>query len=506
MTAFLLPDAISTELPAFTDKTSARVWLAEQPQAQAGRMVEIIAQQVAALDASTIPGPNRLKLLEFLRGAIFPAVQAVSARFARKPVPLSSDDEAAFRQVSGLWRNLAVAYLRLAPLVPKDEMVLPMHRAVTALRLEQYAHYLAAHALPGEVPLLLYQILTRAEAAGVLRHPVSDAQQSFLGETDIASDIAWAFLLVAVDPYHLSQAQLTVINRAFSRWRGLAGFQSVPDSDRRAKELSLATVIGSENLWDGGMAYLDVRPVSRKVRKRIESLLAGASPEELKLGRELSTTACLRLLRDVDGYLRGEPLAPPPNREGATLTFGLEHIYAAVSGQALHPERGKSSKAVDHQRMALFGFDTLSTPPHLVERPKFPTEQWSARDGKLHRPGRGGQRLLAPALVASQGGAGKASLGVLSRLCVAADGGLQGSLQIFPGTVSCGLLPVPQPNVKIPLFLILDGDALSVVLPASVQVRAGAEISASQVQGHRIRLLEILERGADFVRFSAQEC
>ena len=36
------------------------------------------------------------------------------------------------------------------------------------------------------------------------------------------------------------------------------------------------------------LRWLDVRKVERKIDQRIEALLAGESPESLKLGRELS--------------------------------------------------------------------------------------------------------------------------------------------------------------------------------------------------------------------------
>ncbi len=500
-----LPDPVAGLVPAFRDKAGAKAWLAGQPRAQALHMAVVLAEQVQALDASDLPVAERLLLLEVLRAAIFPAESGVEARYVRKPLPLPAEDAEVFRITRQLWRSLAVAYLRLVPLLSHDQVALPLHRAVTALRLEQFAHFQAAQDVPAEIHELLYGILLQAESTGALRSPVADPHLKFLGDSDIASDVSWAFLLAAIDPYHLSAAQLAVSNRAFSRWRSLSAFQSQPGDDAKAIVVPLARILGEKALVDSGPHFLDVRPVIRKIRKRIEALEAGQAPEELKLGRELSGSACIRLLRDVDSCLRFGLEKPGLTAGPLALTFGLEHIYLLLGGTPLNPApRGRAMSSVDHQRMALFGFDTLSAPPAGLVRPEVPSESWSVVGGELSRSAVG-SRILAPCLVASRSReGGVARLGVLSALRCMSDGTLRGHLHWFAGAVSCALLPTPQQMPKVPMFVLAASEGLSVILPASARVRPGVDLGAAGAGGACLCLGEVLERGSDFVRYAGE--
>ncbi len=61
---------------------------------------------------------------------------------------------------------------------------------------------------------------------------------------------------------------------------------------------------------EGFPRWLDILAVTHKIARRIELLEDGEPPGSLKLGRELSAAAVIRLLADLDLHLRIRPDQP----------------------------------------------------------------------------------------------------------------------------------------------------------------------------------------------------
>ncbi|MBS1190853.1 MAG: hypothetical protein H6R10_2645 [Rhodocyclaceae bacterium] len=498
-----LPAPGLADAPAFRDPSAAAAWLARQPLAQPAQMQAALQEAIAAVDASDIAAADRLGILDRLRSAVILAQSALEPRYSRKPLPLPVADAALFSAARRLWRTLAVAYLRIVPQLPPAEAVVPLHRGAVALRVEQYAHFLAAYELPEELMGLLYGVLQAAESLGVQQVPQTDADYKHIHESHIAGQVAWAFLLQFADPYHLSMAQLTVANRAFSRWRELAGFRNGPDEDLRARTLPLTALAGEV----AAGRWLDVRPVARKIRKRIEALEAGEAPEALKLGRELSSTACIRLLHQLDEALRPGAGAPARETGSLGLVVGVENIYALLAGERLDPGGGKPSRTVNHQRMEIFGFDNLVTPVGAQRRVKVPAETWQSAQGQVSRAAEAGTRLLSPCLAARELEPGQAArLCVLEGLHMSPEDRLQGWLRCYPAPVQAASIQAASQvgaEARLPVFVLGTGQGLSVVLPAAAGLRPGSRLNLEGTVVAPVMLGEVLERGSDFVRYAA---
>lgn len=214
-----LPEPRKDVKQAFHDLASAKAWLATQPQTQPMLMLNAIGEQIDAIEASTLPPTQAIELLNLLRSAAIPGQTAIESRYIRKALPMATEDERCFELAQKLWLRFGVAYLRLAPHFPPAEKVLPLQRAACAIRMSQYCHFQAARECPITINRLLFAVLTQAESAGILRQTLTDPDFRHLGEANIAGHLAWAFMLTLIDPYRLSAAQLTVANRAISRWR-----------------------------------------------------------------------------------------------------------------------------------------------------------------------------------------------------------------------------------------------------------------------------------------------
>lgn len=502
-----LPEPHKDVKLVFHDLPSAKAWLATQPQTQPLHMLSAIVEQIDAIEGAKLPPLLAIDLLNRLRTAAVPGQITVESRYLRKALPLPADDERSFELAQELWLRLGVAYLRLTPHFPPAEKCLPLHRAACAFRMAQYCHFQAARDCPPLLDRLLFAVLAQAEQAGVLRQPLPDPDFKHLGDSHIAGHLAWAFMLRLIDPYRLSAAQLAVANRAIRRWRELTGFQAMPDDDPKAHSVDLSPLFGGP-LPEGVPRWLEVRKVERKIEQRIEALQAGESPESLKLGRELSSAACIRLLRDLEASLETHVNAPSTEIGEIELAFGPEHCFNVLSGEALNPGSGldAGSASLAHQRVAMFGFDRVSTMPTSVKKLTVPSEKWTLVDGRALRAlDAEGARRLAPCLIATLRD-DKPQLGVLLGLRALDSGALSADLHWYPDPVEAGRLvrPVGQERNQpvTPAFLMHDGEHYSLLVPATAAVRLDIGLSFQGASLSHLLPTEVLERGIDFVRYA----
>lgn len=505
----ILPDPRKNIALAFQDVPGARAWLAQQPQAQAQQTLAALCLQVEAVDGAAIDPALAIELLGQLRKAAVPLQDNLEARYTRKALPLPEDDYRVFDLAASFWLRLGVAYLRRQAALPAAERSLALNRAACALRLAAYCHFLAAYECPLSIDRLLFGVLALASRDGLLEQPLPDRDFPHLGASTIAGHLAWAFLLRLIDPYRLTATQLAVANRAISRWRELTPFRSAPDSDPRARDLDLAPLYGAA-LPPEVPRWLGLRSVDRKLRQRLDALRQGETPETLKLGRELSTAACIRLLEDLQHSLEAHEREPSTEVGEIALAFGGEDAFALLRGEYLNPTGSIDigSGALAHQRMALFGFDRVSQVATAVKRIEVTTEKWTLLDGMVIRPAGGdGGRRMSPCLVAAQLH-GKAQLGVLFGLQVSAGDVLTGGLHWYDGEIEAGWLKRPelreQSTPRIPAFLIRDGESLSLILPASIGARLGIGLTIDGTSLEHLQPREVLERGVDFVRYACR--
>lgn len=504
-----LPSPANALAPAFSDLAGARTWLASQPQAQPLHMLHVLLQQIRGLDAASKLDPGALRgMLDLLRKAALPPLNALEARYTRKPLPLSDADQQTFDACYKLWESLSIAYLRLALKTADDEQAGCLQRAANALRHAGFCHYLAACEYPAHFDHLLFGVLAQAQSSNSLNRPLLDPDFSHFGEATIAGHIAWAFLLRMIDPYHLSAPQLAVANRAISRWRELAQFAPMPSDDPKAHSVDLTPLFGANQLPAEVPRWLEIRKVERKLLQRIKALQDGETPESLKLGRELSPAACIRLLRQMDEALEAQYHPESSETGELEIAFGADYAYTLFRNEVLNPNQamGARSSAIAHQRMAIFGFDRLSQMPSVVKKLEVPSERWSLRKGRAHRPiTADSERRLSPCLIATKRGE-KARLGVLHGLRADSDGQISAEPVWYEERIEAGSLArkatEPKDGPRTPAFLLRDGSSLSLLLPATAAIRLEVAISLEGLSIGFAKPTEVLERGVDFVRYA----
>lgn len=442
--------------------------------------------------------------LETLWPAALNCCEAAAARFTRKPLPLADNELQLFRLNRRLWLGLALLCRKQAALQPATAM-LALQRAANALRQAVFSHALAGHAVPEALDAQLFALLGESHAHGLLATAMIDPLQPELGAASVGGYLAWAFLWRLVEPQRFSGLQLTVLERLFGRWRELAKWQESRSDDPKARSVDLGRYAGGLSLPPGLPRWLEIRSIARKLRQRSDGLRNGESPEALKLGRELSATACLRLLREVELAFAG--IRPGSSGcEGETaLVFGAENIYALITDTYLNPQKVSiEASRLAHQRLGVFGFDRVSQLSHAVTRIEVPGEAWQACDPYLLRPAaQTPVRHSSGSLVASRV-QGQLRLGSLSGLEMLDDGSLRAGIQWFAGAISAlPLQPAPQEarNARQAAFLLEQAESRQLILPHTQAVRLGQPIELAGPPPRQVVACEIIERGTDFVRY-----
>jgi hypothetical protein len=525
MTWFSLPITQAGNKAAFSNSAEASAWLAQQPQANVAAMQTGLFAQIQTLNTCSMAPHERFKILEVLRKTIFTVDSECHRRYENRPVPLWSSEQTALDTAHRLWRAYALAYLHcLRACLDGDPGVAELkakiaHRALACLRMEQMTCYLGMLDVDPEFWRNLHSILASAEQLGIAQLPVSDRLLGETAESTISGQYAMVLLLHLARPFELSRTQFAAMTRWFARWREQTEILSAPSNNPKSTGIaldlsqSLPTFEASGNA--GIVRWLSISGVLRKMRKRLELLEAGETPESLKLGSGISSEASMALLKILAENLK-HPLpisaSPLSNMPVAKVSMGLEAIHRQLGGKSLKgPEEPTSMNRHAQDQIAIFGHVSHETENKNAN----PAEDWliveqSSSELRLNRPaGKGKARLNNKCLLAVQlPDQSHVRLALISSLCTHSDGSMHATAKIFSGDPAAFVAEVRErPMGKIsrqPAF-ILPADAKpntasSIFLPAGTFTRA-LSINLLQDRPRPLRLGACLERGSDYERW-----
>ena len=501
-----LPKPRAGAAPAFADAAAAQGWLASIAALPPADAIAALGAQVDAVDGAGWSGANAVQALNVLRAAAVPLHALAEGDYARKALPLDDGAERVFATAERFWRHLAIAYLRAAPQCTPANRCLPLQRAAHALRLAQYAAFVAGRTVHAGLDPLFAIVLGLAEANGVLERPLADADFPNEGKGTISGQISWALTLRVLDPYHLTLIELPFANRLLRRWRELTSLQASPGTVRRAHLIDIGQLLG-QPLPAEASRYLNLRSISHKLAGRIQALEAGETPETLNLGRALSAPAALRLLNDFERHLkrRAHPGSAPAGE--FELVFGAEGAYAVFKNRLLNAAgRDNASHDTDVYRRPML--PSVAQAQRTSATPlKVAGETWRfTEDGRAIRAaGSSGGRHASPCLVSAMI-RNRPRLGILGSLCGADDGSLSGEINWLEDEIEAGclrqLLPRGDKQLRIPAFVLRAGEALSLILPPDAGARLGVRQDLAGMPLPDATPVEVVVRGSDFVLFA----
>jgi len=534
MTWFSLPVTQPDNRAAFADSAAAEAWLAQQPQANVAAMQIELTRQIQALNAYRMAPRERFKTLEVLRKVLFTIDGDAQRRFENRPIPLWSSEQVALDTSRRLWQSCTVGYLHCLRACLDDTPEVAdlkakiAHRTMSCLRREQMTSYLGMLEMEGEFWRNLHAVLASAEQMGVARDPVSDRLLGETSESTVSGQYAMILLLHLARPFELSRNQFAAATRWLARWREQAEITATPDSRPKSHSIALDLSLDRPTMAPGSAPgiprWLALDNVLRKMRKRVESLAAGESPEELKLGSGISSAACSALLKTLTENLKHPlPIAAPAEvgSPAAKVAVGLENIHRQLGGKSLkQAEEPSSINRREQEQIAIFGHVARTSEEANASKP----ESWllaaasdsaalaGAASGELQLcrpPGNGDARLNNKCLLAVQlPGASRFALATVYRLCMHADGSLHAVARLLPGeplplVAEVGERPMGKVS-RQPAFLLPGAEPVdappSVFLPAGVPARA-LSIKLHHPQPLAIKLSSCIERGSDYERW-----
>jgi len=445
---------------------------------------------------------------------------------------MSEPEAAAFTATIALWDEMRAGYERcLEAALNRDagmraQAGLICQRLLSYVGLRMFHHYRAYRQVaPGD-----WQSLHGAYAAAEKLDVAEDAVKDFLNrdvqDTSPRMAYARAVLMGMCSPNELAQRQLTFVAFLLERW-GSKLEVTAQAVDEGEGVPPLVADLESDACPQRGAAesargprYLDARKLAKSLRNRVALLRKGESPAKLALGEDCVQPSCEQLLvhlyRQWCAAKAPRALERSAGGTAAELCSELPAISHYISGRVFRTPGEQQSELTQKQReeIATFGRVSTRTQEDYSGDHGFFIEQWQIEDQSaqglrlVRAAAQAGKRLAHGQLVAVRPADGKQfMLGQVRWLMAAENGDLHVGIKLIPG------LPTPlavrptglnaQQENWMPALALSAAPALS--SPASLVVASGLYKPKRVIELHgepsaRVRLTEVLERGADFER------
>lgn len=532
----------SHQQPEFASAEECRAWLKAAPLASAAQAQAQMLRQMNLLNRHPLAAAERLDILELLRKPLHAAQEEVARRFAGKPLPLAPAEQAAFDACKALWQGLLTGYRQCleaarageAALLPRSALIL--QRALAVLADAQADEYRAGFQVPASHWQAIHELYALAEEFGVAEQVVDDTVRLGRNPATPAAAYVESLLLQAASPQELNLRQLGWLARWARRWSSkVRVLASAPTLSTRAiplcVDLAAAEPAHYRPLGCDSARWLDTATLRQSLKKRLNLLDQGAAPGEIQLGEDCLQPACGETLKHIyHRWCRGG-IARSHERHATSgqcgVIAGIEAIHYYVGGRKPFKQPGASNdELLRRERDEIATFGRIAT-RHLDDYSKQQgyqvvqwevIEEWSmvnesaAGISACHPLNQVGSRLSQGQLLAvrprdAQG----LLLGQLRWATVAPDANLHSGIQLFPGRPeavairSTGLAAVKEPYRQA--FLLPAVDALKVPPCVFIPVgwyRAERILEVFTDHSRQIRLMELLDRGADFDRVSYQ--
>lgn len=532
--SFDLPPLDPAAKAAFDTPAACAAWAAALPLSTPVRCQLDLHAQVKLLLRFPVDAKSRVAMLDALWVAIRTVQDHAAQRFAGRPVPLETALQNTFVLVDALWLDYARCYLRCVNEAEAagTSPAQAIQRTLEILYRRQLDHVRGHQHLPGSHWRMCNQLIEFAEQQGVALTAVEDSGR--YGTLPVAplAPYAAAMLLHAAGPYGLRSAQLAWTERWARRWGAKLVLNKTPPVD--LKSVPLCVDLASDQACSfrpaagPGARFLETAELRKSVASRIALLDQGTPPEELHLGKDCTQPETgLQLRRLLQAWCQGgipRRMERKPGTGGGKLLAGLDAIFDELSGgRSLAPPAELTTTDLRKQReaMAVFG-STRGLKVTVQERERSPqlALEWTVFDE--HMTGLRLERSLAdegPSLAVGQLvavrplGVRHLMPGSICWVSAGDEGKLQVGVTLLPSPAAAVALKPPglqtarepmQPGFLLP-ELAATKEPESMVLPTG-RFRPGRTVEFDDGIGtYQVRLLKLLERGADFERCTYED-
>jgi hypothetical protein len=526
--ALQLPSVDPAAQPEFTDGPSCKAWLEHVPLANVAEAQRQLLLAVWELNRSTVAAAPRLAALEAAREAVHFVQMEQAKRFTLRPVPMLRPEASAFENTVELWDQMRLGYLRcLEPEDPaqRGQRALLCQRALAYAGLRMFHHYRAYRQVPPRDWRQLNEVYLRVERFGVADALVKDYLNRDVHDASPRIAYLRATLMGMCNPHELTPRQLTFVAFLLERWAEKVEVSADPAPGDGAPPLCVdlagAHCAGRSPASGAEPRYLDARRLAKSIRNRLVLLRKGESPARLALGEDCVQPSCEQLLAFLyRQWCEARPERGAERQRVATeaeVCAALPAIHYFVTGRAFRPaDSPRELSARERDEIATFG--------HVGRREEeqearaaargYACESWRVEDesvlgAKLVRAaGVSTRRVAHGQLVALRpGGARNFQLAQVRWLVSTEPGELLCGVRYLPGVPQGVAVRGTGVHAAEERFVqaIALGAVPALKAPPTLVLPAGwfkpkRVIEAAMRTTTRLRLIEAIERGADFER------
>lgn len=373
--------------PVFADLAGAQAWLT-QARREPPRLVNALIEQLDRLQGAPLDGVGRAPILEALRADAISALIANRPTFADQPRPLPPRPFTAFSDNQRLLASLSTGYLQCLEefaAIPKIDPVwiaVAAHRAMVGIKFAIEDHFLAGMEAPATLWQRAFTLVQLSQVLGVQGVATTDPVLADLGQSTVGQLYSILALTALSDPYGIGKAEYAMIQRLVARWRDLPTIGASRDDDDKKRWVNLRHFEAPAKSASKEPAWMEIGQVRSKLRKRIEALRSGESPEALHLGRSVDAAHALAALERLRRKLQA---AYDPSRaeqsqlggESIFLACGIDDGYSLITGTRynVNPKAGAGADRVLNERMAIFGRHSVIQ-SLAGDKPKF-GDEWA---------------------------------------------------------------------------------------------------------------------------------
>jgi len=514
--------------PDFTDSSGCAKWLQSLPLINVGPSHVRLLAQLDELNACGIAPAERLRILELLREPVSFVQKEHSKKFSSRPAPLAKPEREILERVHALWDALSYGYQHCLKAVAGGasaaSAALIGERVLWCSGQKMIAYYQAYQDVGEREWKLLHSVYAfveeRGVAGGEVAHPTHKGKQTTCTET-----YAQVLLIDLANPGKLTPRQIELISLWLERWTPKVSIGRAPAAagDGAAPlviDLSGAAGVSRRMPEGDTTRVLDIHELGSSVRKRVGLLRKGETPAALGLGEDVTAPLAESLLTMLyrrwceDKQSRAHP------RRGASGTAqicsGMAAVHYFVTGRVFAARGGPQKiSQVQHEQIATLGRvttrheDEPGPPP-----PDFAVETWQIKDEsasglRLARVDTAASsRLMLGQLLGIRLADAKAFLlCAVKWLSVSVEFELRAGVQILPGIPQGAAIRAVDAQAAAEqytqAFLLPAVAALQA--PETLVVPVGwfkqnREIEVLTERPGRLRLVSVVDRGADFER------
>jgi cyclic-di-GMP-binding protein len=520
----------------FFDARSCKDWLKTLALTNVAQAQQKLLDALRILNRSNqFSAIERLTCMELLRDKVAYLLGEQRMRYVGKTVPLSNADMGAWTISNALLSEMEAGYRRCYQEAQGDSSPLSAHAALIIQRIVRYiglgmlmAGFIYRR-FDSNLWMRLHLQWMEAESRTLTTAKVKDSIAGVDGYSSVTQAYSAVLLGQLANVYALGAREIDFVDAVLKRFAHKVVFTS--EAFQPASEATL----GVDLMANAGAAFhlvdaraehvrlLDVRELSKSLRRRIKKLSEGEEPATLDLPSDWSAVDAATQLSRLhrlwceSGAPRGSAVAP--REPEAIVAFGIAETHFFLSGDLF--EQPGVKRDLSRQEMsdiAMFGRVTEATTRARYAEFNYGSETWplvdEARDAiRLVRPSNSARGVAIGNLVGLRiGKPGEFYLASIRELIEEKPGSLIVTLALLPGkpeatairasdnkarnaTYTQGFRLPPMPALSVPETLIVP--AGFVARGRGIDIYHPGHGSAKQVIAE-----DWLERGSDFDRIT----